>query len=177
MPPVSKSLTTDTLIAQLPTRIGGVDHDQDQAVAVVVSPGALHQRSHSFGGELHPCLSLRPPIRAPVWLPVCTVSYRTLTAQSKAVNGCHRIILAVVNGCFRTSPNAPQAARDTARQARRPGCEELAARIRRQCRRWKRGPRPKTATVERREASVPRHGTRRASLARTSRVSQARQQR
>src|SRR5882757_10235876 len=46
------------------------------------------------------------------------------------------------------------------------GCEELAARIRRQCRRWKRGPRPKTATVERREASVPRHGTRRASPAR-----------
>src|SRR4051794_33613618 len=42
----------------------------------------------------------------------------------------------------------------------------IAARIRRQCRRWKRGPRPKIATVERREASVPRHGTRRASLAR-----------
>src|SRR3954451_10083218 len=42
----------------------------------------------------------------------------------------------------------------------------IAARIRRKCRRWKRGPRPKIATVERREASVPRHGTRRASLAR-----------
>src|SRR3954454_21515282 len=42
----------------------------------------------------------------------------------------------------------------------------IAARIRRQCRRWKRGPRPKIATVERREASVPRHGTRRASLGR-----------
>src|SRR3954466_13025190 len=42
----------------------------------------------------------------------------------------------------------------------------IAVRIRRQCRRWKRGPRPKIATVERREASVPRHGTRRASLAR-----------
>src|SRR4030081_1960883 len=55
---------------------------------------------------------------------------------------------------------------DPARQALRPGCEELAARIRRQCRRWKRGPRPKTATVERREAGVPRHGTRRASPAR-----------
>jgi hypothetical protein len=39
----------------------------------------------------------------------------------------------------------------------------------------KRGPRPKTAMVERREASVPRHGTRRASLARIRRVSQARQ--
>src|ERR1700755_3103777 len=42
----------------------------------------------------------------------------------------------------------------------------IAVRIRRKCRRWKRGPRPKIATVERREASVPRHGTRRASLAR-----------
>src|ERR1700674_3164059 len=49
---------------------------------------------------------------------------------------------------------------DTARQALRPGCEELAARIRRQCRRWKRGPRPKIATVERREARVPRWGRR-----------------
>src|SRR4029077_1987602 len=58
-----------------------------------------------------------------------------------------------------------------------PGCEELAVRIRRQCRKWKRGPRPKIATVERREASVPRHGTRRASLARIRRVSQTRQQR
>ena len=46
-------------------------------------------------------------------------------------------------------------ARDPARQALRPGCEELAARIRRQCRRWKRGTWPKTATVERREARVP----------------------
>ena len=39
-----------------------------------------------------------------------------------------------------------------------------------------RPPRPKTATVERREASVPRHGARRASLARIRRVSQTRQQ-
>src|SRR5262249_7067472 len=56
----------------------------------------------------------------------------------------------------------------------RPGCEELAARIRRQLPAvvWRRGaegdesaaPRPKTATVERREASVPRHGTQGASL-------------
>jgi hypothetical protein len=36
-----------------------------------------------------------------------------------------------------------------------------------------RGPRPKTATVERREASVPRHGTRRASPARKSRLANA----
>src|SRR5215468_12164329 len=49
----------------------------------------------------------------------------------------------------------PREVRDPARQALRPGCEELAARIRRKCRRWKRGPRPKIATVERREASVP----------------------
>src|SRR5262249_23092701 len=42
------------------------------------------------------------------------------------------------------------------RQALRPGCEELAARIRRKCRRRKRGPRPKIATVERREASASR---------------------
>src|SRR3954465_3610861 len=42
----------------------------------------------------------------------------------------------------------------------------IPVRLRGKCRRWKRGPRPKIATVERREASVPRHGTRRASLAR-----------
>src|SRR3982074_846863 len=42
-----------------------------------------------------------------------------------------------------------------ARQALRPGCEELAARIRRKCRRRKRGPRPKIATAERGEARVP----------------------
>src|SRR6266545_7174397 len=63
----------------------------------------------------------------------------------------------------------PQAreARDPARQALRPGCEELAERtLRRQCRRRKRGPRPKIATVERREACVPdRKGTRHASQA------------
>jgi hypothetical protein len=46
-------------------------------------------------------------------------------------------------------------ARGPARQALRPGCEELAARIRRKCRRRKRGPRPKIATVERREARLP----------------------
>src|SRR5262245_9564091 len=34
----------------------------------------------------------------------------------------------------------PREARDPARQALRPGCEELAERIRRQCRRRKRGP-------------------------------------
>jgi hypothetical protein len=50
----------------------------------------------------------------------------------------------------------PREVRDPARQALRPGCEELAARIRKKCRRWKRGPRPKIATVERREASASR---------------------
>src|SRR5215475_7478261 len=50
----------------------------------------------------------------------------------------------------------PREARDPARQALRPGCEELAAQIRRKCRRRKRGPRPKIATVERREASASR---------------------
>src|SRR5216683_6071262 len=49
----------------------------------------------------------------------------------------------------------PREARDPARQALRPGREELAARIRRQCRRRKRGPGPKIVTVERREARVP----------------------
>src|SRR5262245_39893586 len=68
----------------------------------------------------------------------------------------------------------PREARDPARQALRPGCEELAARIRkataRRCRTagaegdGSAAPRPKTATVERREASVPRHGTQGASL-------------
>src|SRR5262249_50307100 len=70
--------------------------------------------------------------------------------------------------------NAPREARDPARQALRPGCEELAARSRkataRRCRTagaegdGSAAPRPKTATVERREASVPRHGTQGASL-------------
>src|SRR5215831_3830096 len=56
----------------------------------------------------------------------------------------------------------PREARDPARQALRPGCEELAARIRkanaRRCRTagaegdGSAAPRPKTATVERREA-------------------------
>src|SRR5262245_25456860 len=50
----------------------------------------------------------------------------------------------------------PREVRDPARQALRPGCEELAALIRRKCRRRKRGPRPKIATVERREASASR---------------------
>ena|SRR6516225_494037 len=63
---------------------------------------------------------------------------------------------------------SPREARDPARQALRPGCEELAARIRKATARLCRAagaegdgsaaPRPKTATVERREASVPRHG-------------------
>src|SRR5215510_7496858 len=42
----------------------------------------------------------------------------------------------------------PREVRDPARQALRPGCEELAVQIRKKCRRWKRGPRPKIATVE-----------------------------
>src|SRR5262252_2355550 len=61
----------------------------------------------------------------------------------------------------------PREAREVARQALRPGCEELAARIRRQLPAvvGRRAPKetearprePKTGTVERREASVPRH--------------------
>src|SRR5438128_11599804 len=70
---------------------------------------------------------------------------------------------------------SPREARDPALQALRPGCEELAARIRRQLPAvvGRRAPKetearprePKTATVERREASVPRHGTQGASQA------------
>jgi|SRR6516165_9704922 len=62
---------------------------------------------------------------------------------------------------------SPREARDPALQALRPGCEELAARIRRHLPAvvGRRAPKetearprePKTATVERREASVPRH--------------------
>ena len=69
----------------------------------------------------------------------------------------------------------PREAREVARQALRPGCEELAARIRkataRRCRTagaqgdGSAAPRPKIAAVERREASVPRHGTQGASQA------------
>src|ERR671930_2638208 len=64
-------------------------------------------------------------------------------------------------------------ARDPVRQALRPGCEELAVTdpdVRRSESRGgqsetKARPRePKTATVERREACVPRHGTQGASL-------------
>src|SRR6516164_2257709 len=70
---------------------------------------------------------------------------------------------------------SPRGARDPALQALRPGCEELAARIRkataRRCRTagaegdGSAAPEPKTATVERREASVPRYGTQGASQA------------
>src|SRR5919198_730632 len=67
----------------------------------------------------------------------------------------------------------PREARDPARQALRPGCEELAVTdpdVRRSESRGgqsetKARPRePKIATVERREACVPRHGTQGASL-------------
>src|SRR5215468_10009673 len=54
-----------------------------------------------------------------------------------------------------SQPLATREARDPARQALRPGCEELAVRCRRKCRKRKRGPRPKIATVERREARLP----------------------
>src|SRR6266566_9861187 len=64
---------------------------------------------------------------------------------------------------------------DPALQALRPGCEELAARIRKHLPAvvGRRAPKetearprePKIATVERREASVPRHGTQGASQA------------
>src|SRR5262245_5764986 len=63
-----------------------------------------------------------------------------------------------------TRDRSPREARDPARQALRPGCEELAARIRKATD-GSAAPRPKTATVERREASVPRHGTQGASQA------------
>src|SRR5262249_30509082 len=68
----------------------------------------------------------------------------------------------------------PPGARGPPRPALRPGCEELAARIRKATAPPGRpggaegdgsaAPRPKAATVERREASVPRHGTQGASL-------------
>src|SRR5262245_55846993 len=74
----------------------------------------------------------------------------------------------------RLVPVSLREARDPARQALRPGCEELAARFRkanaRRCRTagaegdGSAAPRPKTATVERREASVPRYGMQGASL-------------
>jgi hypothetical protein len=51
---------------------------------------------------------------------------------------------------------SPREARDPARQALRPGCEELAARIPEAMPETEARTRePKTATVERREASVP----------------------
>src|SRR5215471_5713951 len=59
----------------------------------------------------------------------------------------------------------PREARDPALQALRPGCEELAATDPAQMPVREARPRePKTATVERREASVPRYGTQGASL-------------
>src|SRR5215469_1397252 len=60
---------------------------------------------------------------------------------------------------------SPREAREVARQALRPGCEELAARIRVMPETEARPREPKIATVERREASVPRHGTQGASQA------------
>src|SRR5262245_44830500 len=60
---------------------------------------------------------------------------------------------------------SPREARDPARQALRPGCEELAVnRSGANAGERSAAPEPKTATVERREASVPRHGTQGASL-------------
>src|SRR5262245_36745336 len=54
---------------------------------------------------------------------------------------------------------SPREARDPARQALRPGCEELAVnRSGANAGERSAAPEPKTATVERREASVPRHG-------------------
>src|SRR5215472_11842505 len=61
---------------------------------------------------------------------------------------------------------SPREARDPALQALRPGCEELALTDPAQMPAKQARPRePKTATVERREASVPRHGTQGASQA------------
>src|SRR5215469_13435453 len=61
---------------------------------------------------------------------------------------------------------SPREARDPALQALRPGCEELAVTDPAQMPVRQARPRePKTATVERREASVPRHGTQGASQA------------
>src|SRR5262249_11357728 len=61
---------------------------------------------------------------------------------------------------------SPREARDPALQALRPGCEELAVTDPAQMPAKQARPRePKTATVERREASVPRHGTQGASQA------------
>jgi hypothetical protein len=59
---------------------------------------------------------------------------------------------------------SPREARDPALQALRPGCEELAVSGANAGERSA-APEPKTATVERREASVPRHGTQGASQA------------
>jgi hypothetical protein len=59
---------------------------------------------------------------------------------------------------------SPREVRDPARQALRPGCEELAVRLLCNAGDGSAAPAPKTATVERREASVPRHGTQGASL-------------
>src|SRR5438034_2915920 len=53
---------------------------------------------------------------------------------------------------------SPREVRDPARQALRPGCEELAVRLLCNAGDGSAAPAPKTATVERREASVPRHG-------------------
>src|SRR5947209_20415665 len=59
---------------------------------------------------------------------------------------------------------SPREVREVARQALRPGCEELAVRLLCNAGDGSAAPAPKTATVERREASVPRHGTQGASL-------------
>src|SRR3984893_13506617 len=51
---------------------------------------------------------------------------------------------------------SPREVRAPARQALRPGCEELAVRLLCNAGDGSAAPAPKTATVERREASVPR---------------------
>ena len=113
-------------------------------------------------------------LRAWVWTQVRTAQRAQLKIHKIQsfggnIRGARRGVLRQA-ACNRS----PREAREVARQALRPGCEELAARIRkataRRCRAagaqgdGSAAPRPKTATVERREASVPRHGTQGAPL-------------
>ena len=133
-------------------------------------------------GRKAPCLgcSAEHPLgvhmtRHDVWSPVWTASAAERKTQ---LHQYHRPIAGGAgSGVLRRAARNrwPREAREVARQALRPGCEELAQRIRkataRRCRTagaegdGSAAPRPKTATVERREASVPRYGTQGASQA------------
>ena len=131
-----------------------------------------HERSSRTEGRSDP----RPSPRRPIYASRGNESYKgRLPETCRRWSEDRRPAARLVTGA-REAISASYArlrrAMDPARQALRPVCEELAVRIGRECPRWKRGPRPKIAAVERREASAPdRKGAQKAPRKRLPRAS------